>query len=107
MARAVEGHRRFLGHRKTISPDRRTLVRIFDKIDQGRMKEGKNLSNRIIEIHRRRQGSPRKRKGPIAGTKGTDRFRSEEAFYVNPLPDCLCQKVSSYTNNSYSIRQFR
>ncbi|XP_075088835.1 O-fucosyltransferase 7 isoform X2 [Nicotiana tabacum] len=94
MARAVEGHRRFLGHRKTISPDRRTLVRIFDKIDQGRMKEGKNLSNRIIEIHRRRQGSPRKRKGPIAGTKGTDRFRSEEAFYVNPLPDCLCQKVS-------------
>ncbi|XP_070056174.1 O-fucosyltransferase 7-like [Nicotiana tomentosiformis] len=107
MARAVEGHRRFLGHRKTISPDRRTLVRIFDKIDQGRMKEGKNLSNRIIEIHRRRQGSPRKRKGPIAGTKGTDRFRSEEAFYVNPLPDCLCQKVSSYTNNSHSIRQFR
>uniref|UniRef100_M1D1G2 O-fucosyltransferase family protein n=1 Tax=Solanum tuberosum TaxID=4113 RepID=M1D1G2_SOLTU len=32
----------------------RTLVRLFDKIDQGTMKEGKNLSNRIIEIHRRR-----------------------------------------------------
>ncbi|XP_004237944.2 O-fucosyltransferase 7 [Solanum lycopersicum] len=104
MARAVEGHRRFLGHRKTISPDRRTLVRLFDKIDQGTMKEGKNLSNRIIETHRRRQGSPRKRKGPISGTKGTDRFRSEEAFYVNPLPDCLCRKESSYMNNSQSIR---
>ncbi|KAL8492330.1 hypothetical protein ACS0TY_023809 [Phlomoides rotata] len=92
MARAVEGHRRFLGHRKTISPDRKALVRLFDKIDGGTMKEGKNLARRVYEIHRRRQGSPRKRKGPVSGTKGTDRFRSEEAFYVNPLPDCLCHK---------------
>ncbi|KAA0065132.1 heme peroxidase, plant/fungal/bacterial [Cucumis melo var. makuwa] len=92
MARAVEGHRRFLGHRKTISPDRQgRLVRLFDKLDQEKMKEGRNLANRIIEMHKRRQGSARKRKGPISGTKGMDRFRSEEAFYVNPLPDCLCQ----------------
>ncbi|KAM0035988.1 putative GDP-fucose protein O-fucosyltransferase [Helianthus debilis subsp. tardiflorus] len=99
MARAVEGHRRFLGHRKTISPDRKLLVRIFDKVANGTMKEGKKLSSRIIEMHKRRQGSPRKRKGPISGTKGTDRFRSEEAFYVNPLPDCLCQKESTENEN--------
>ncbi|KAA8538120.1 hypothetical protein F0562_027728 [Nyssa sinensis] len=103
MARAVEGHRRFLGHRKTISPDRKALVHLFDKIQQGALKEGKNLSNRIIEIHKRRQGSPRKRKGPISGTKGTDRFRSEEAFYVNPLPDCLCRKESPNVNTSVIV----
>ncbi|PQQ14324.1 uncharacterized protein Pyn_07915 [Prunus yedoensis var. nudiflora] len=92
MARAVEGHRRFLGHRKTISPDRKALVRLFDKLEHGTLKDGKNLSNRVIEMHRKRQGSPRKRKGPISGTRGTERFRSEEPFYVNPLPDCLCKK---------------
>ncbi|XP_059631312.1 O-fucosyltransferase 7-like [Cornus florida] len=104
MARAVEGHRRFLGHRKTVSPDRKALVHLFDKIEQGKMEEGKKLSDRIIEIHKRRQGNPRKRKGPITGTKGTDRFRSEEAFYVNPLPDCLCQKETPNMNTSLIIK---
>lgn len=100
MARAVEGHRRYLGHRRTITPDRKALVRLFDKVEQGSMKEGKNLSYRIIEIHQRRQGSPRRRKGPISGTKGMDRFRSEEAFYENPLPECLCQRTSLHMNSS-------
>ncbi|XP_072980437.1 O-fucosyltransferase 7-like isoform X2 [Typha angustifolia] len=101
MARAVEGHRRFLGHRKTITPDRRALVHLFDKIDRGSLKEGKRLSDRILEIHRRRQGSPRKRKGPISGTRGKERFRSEEAFYENPLPDCLCQLESLKGSGSF------
>ncbi|GAV83255.1 O-FucT domain-containing protein [Cephalotus follicularis] len=104
MARAVEGHRRFLGHRKTITPDRKALVRLFDKIELGSLKEGKNSSIRIIEMHKKRQGSPRKRKGPISGTKGMDRFRSEEAFYVNPLPDCLCRREFPDLNTSHVIR---
>lgn len=91
MARAVAGHRRFHGHRKTISPDRKALVHLFDKVDSGLLDEGERLSQRIVEMHRKRQGSPRKRKGPVSGTRGSDRFRSEEAFYENPLPDCLCQ----------------
>lgn len=91
MARAVAGHRRFLGHRKTISPDRKALVRLFDKVASRLLEEGERLSQKIIDIHQKRQGSPRKRKGPVSGTKGKDRFRSEEAFYENPFPDCLCQ----------------
>ncbi|KAG0480339.1 hypothetical protein HPP92_011197 [Vanilla planifolia] len=94
MARAVAGHRRFLGHRKTISPDRKALVRLFDKINEGTLIEDKSFFNMVMEIHRRRFGSPRKRKGPISGTKGKERFRSEESFYENPLPDCLCRKGS-------------
>lgn len=33
---------------------RKGLVRLFDKLDHGTMKEGKNLANRIFEMHRRR-----------------------------------------------------
>ncbi|XP_021900665.1 uncharacterized protein At1g04910 [Carica papaya] len=104
MARAVEGHRRFLGHRKTVSPDRKALVRLFDKIKRGALKEGKRLSDRIIEIHKSRQGSPRRRKGPVSGTKGMERFRSEEPFYENPLPDCLCRKQLLNQNASVVVR---
>ncbi|PPD80403.1 hypothetical protein GOBAR_DD22677 [Gossypium barbadense] len=93
MARAVEGHRRFLGHRKTISPDRRGLVHLFGQIEKGLLKEGSKLSNRIIEIHKNLQGSPRRRGGSVPGTKSMESTHSEEAFYTNPLPDCLCQRI--------------
>ncbi|XP_074591407.1 O-fucosyltransferase 7-like [Curcuma longa] len=99
MARAVNGHRRYLGHRRTITPDRKTLVRLFDKVDQG-LRQGEKLPSIILEIHKKRQGSPRKRKGPASGTRGMERFRSEESFYENPLPDCLCQRSESRSNNS-------
>ncbi|KAE8682190.1 hypothetical protein F3Y22_tig00111273pilonHSYRG00193 [Hibiscus syriacus] len=40
MAKAVEGHRRFLGLRKTVSPDRKGLVRTLEKFGRGVLKEG-------------------------------------------------------------------
>lgn len=108
MARAVEGHRRYLGHRKTITPDRKELVALFDKLDTGDLTEGPELAELITNTHRRRQGAPRKRKGPISGTKGRDRFRTEEAFYTNPLPDCLCSEtdpIKITSKKSHTDRQ--
>ncbi|KAA8531063.1 hypothetical protein F0562_005772 [Nyssa sinensis] len=90
MARAVEGHRRFLGHRKTITPDRKGLVELFDKLETGQFKEGSSLSYLVMQLHKNRQGAPRKRGGPLHGIKGRARLRTEESFYQNPYPECIC-----------------
>ncbi|KAF3440583.1 hypothetical protein FNV43_RR18867 [Rhamnella rubrinervis] len=89
MARAVEGHRRFLGHHKTISPDRKGLVEVFDMLENGQLEESM-LSHLVWQMHEDRQGAPRERRGPIQGIKGRGRFRTEEAFYENPYPECIC-----------------
>ncbi|XP_058006419.1 O-fucosyltransferase 38 isoform X2 [Hevea brasiliensis] len=91
MARAVEGHRRFLGHRKTITPDRKELVKLFDKLQSGQLKGGSSFSHIVQEMHKNRQGAPRKRRGPLPGVKGRARFRTEESFYENPYPECICR----------------
>ncbi|PKA66769.1 Uncharacterized protein AXF42_Ash003424 [Apostasia shenzhenica] len=98
MARAVEGHRRFLGHRKTISPDRKKLVALFDMIDKGDLKEGPNLTTIISLMHKFRQGAPRKRYGSLPGSKGRNRLRTEESFYENPFPECICRHKKSVQN---------
>ncbi|CAN0877422.1 O-fucosyltransferase 38 [Linum grandiflorum] len=90
MARVVEGHRRFLGHRKTINPDRKGLVELFDKLDGGDVKE-ESLPVLVQEMHKNRQGGPRKRKGAATGIKGRARFKTEESFYQNPYPECICK----------------
>lgn len=37
-----------------------------------------------------RQGTPRKRYGSLPGSKGRARLRTEESFYENPFPECIC-----------------
>ncbi|KAF3791797.1 Uncharacterized protein EJ110_NYTH13448 [Nymphaea thermarum] len=91
MARAVEGHRRFLGHRMTISPDRKGLVELFDKTEAGELKEGPFFSSLVSQMHKSRLGTPRERKGPLPGVKGRARLRTEESFYENPFPECICK----------------
>lgn len=94
MARAVEGHRRFLGHRRTITPDRKGLVEVFDRLDDrlesGDLREDSLLSELVRQMHHNRQGAPRKRKGALPGLKGKARSRTEESFYENPYPECIC-----------------
>ncbi|KMZ60100.1 Peptide-O-fucosyltransferase [Zostera marina] len=97
MARAVEGHRRFLGHRKTINPDRKGLVEIFERIEKGELQERESLVSSIItQMHKSRQGAPRKRYGALPGIKGRARFRTEESFYENPFPECICKTKKTY-----------
>ncbi|XP_073012920.1 O-fucosyltransferase 38 [Typha latifolia] len=91
MAKAVEGHRRFLGHRKTITPDRKGLVEIFDLIERGELAEGPQVSSLVTQMHKFRQGAPRKRYSSLPGSKGRARLRTEECFYENPLPECICR----------------
>ncbi|XP_024963085.1 O-fucosyltransferase 38 isoform X3 [Cynara cardunculus var. scolymus] len=96
MARALEGHRRFLGHRKTVSPDRKGLVDIFDKLESGQLKEGLTLQQLVKHLHEKRQGAPRKREGAPDGIKGRARYKAEESFYQNPYPECICSSKHRY-----------
>ncbi|KAL8229409.1 hypothetical protein R6Q57_014309 [Mikania cordata] len=97
MARAVEGHRRFLGHRKTITPDRKSLVEIFNKLESGQLKEGSSLQHLVKHLHEKRQGAPRKREGAPDGIRGRARFKAEENFYQNPYPECICRSKHTHT----------
>ncbi|KAI3462379.1 hypothetical protein Pfo_019042 [Paulownia fortunei] len=90
MARTVEGHRRFLGHRKTITPDRKGLVELFDKLEAGLL-EVSSLSHLVKQLHKNRFGAPRRRGGAPPGIKGRARLRLEESFYQNPYPECICK----------------
>ncbi|KAK4354245.1 hypothetical protein RND71_026439 [Anisodus tanguticus] len=81
MAKVVEGHRRHLGFKKTISLDRKLLVDLIDQYNAGSF-TWNEFSAAVKEAHTKRMGSPTKR------LVIPDRPKEEDYFYSNPW-ECL------------------
>uniref|UniRef100_A0A2P2NJX9 O-fucosyltransferase family protein n=1 Tax=Rhizophora mucronata TaxID=61149 RepID=A0A2P2NJX9_RHIMU len=81
MAKVVEGHRRFLGFKKTVLLDRKLLVGLIDQYNQGSL-SWDELSSTVKEAHANRMGSPKTR------AVIPDRPKEEDYFYANPH-ECL------------------
>ncbi|KAK8517760.1 hypothetical protein V6N13_127916 [Hibiscus sabdariffa] len=81
MAKVVEGHRRFLGFKKTILLDRKLLVKLIDQYHNGLL-SWDEFSDTVKEVHSNRMGNPKKR------VVIPDRPKEEDYFYSNPH-ECL------------------
>ncbi|KAK3023165.1 hypothetical protein RJ639_043593 [Escallonia herrerae] len=124
MARAVERHRRFLGHRKTITPDRFAAISgvlskslISWKVES--LKKDHHYHMRcwtrtrtvittftVLFAHQNyRQGAPRIRRGAPLGIKGRARFRFEDSFYQNPYPECICSTKNTVRQRNRRFQQ--
>ncbi|XP_057804999.1 rhamnogalacturonan I rhamnosyltransferase 1-like [Salvia miltiorrhiza] len=81
MAKVVEGHRRYLGYKKTILVDRRLLVDLIDRYSSGSL-NWDEFSRAVKAAHADRMGKPSKR------SVIPDRPKEEDYFYANPW-ECL------------------
>lgn len=81
MAKVVEGHRRYLGFRKTFLLDRKLLVELIDHYTFGSM-DWDEFSSSVKAAHANRMGKPARR------AVMADRPKEEDYFYANPQ-ECL------------------
>jgi hypothetical protein len=84
MAKALQGHRQFAGYKKTINPDRESLVRLVDEYEMGTI-PWEAFQVEVRKIHKERIGAPHYR-------EVGESPKLEENFFANPYPGCLCQK---------------
>ncbi|XP_059447571.1 rhamnogalacturonan I rhamnosyltransferase 1 [Corylus avellana] len=82
MAKVVEGHRRYLGFKKTIQLDRKRLVELLD-MHQNRTLSWNEFIGAVRLAHEKRMGQPRRRRVTV------DKPKEEDYFYANPQ-ECLC-----------------
>ncbi|XP_020571193.1 uncharacterized protein At1g04910-like [Phalaenopsis equestris] len=81
MAKVVEGHRRYLGYKKTFQLDRKLLVELIDRYNNGSM-DWNEFSSSVKAAHVNLTGKPTWR------TVVMDRPKEEDYFYANPQ-ECL------------------
>ncbi|KAL6969762.1 Rhamnogalacturonan I rhamnosyltransferase 1 [Sarracenia purpurea var. burkii] len=86
MARVVEGHRRYLGFKKTIQLDRKRLIQLLDLHQNGTL-SWDEFSDGVRQAHETRMGRPAPR------TVIADKPKEEDYFYANPQ-ECLCERTS-------------
>lgn len=86
MAKLVEGHRRYLGFRKTVQLDRRKLVELIDLHQNGTL-SWEEFSVSLRSTHERRMGQPTGRSVDV------DKPKEEDYFYANPY-ECFCDRTS-------------
>ncbi|XP_047329282.1 rhamnogalacturonan I rhamnosyltransferase 1-like [Impatiens glandulifera] len=81
MAKVVEGHRRYLGFKKTISLDRKIMVGLIDEYTSGVL-NWFEFSSAVKRKHKGRMGNPSTRFTIL------DKPKEEDYFYANPY-ECL------------------
>ncbi|ESQ49884.1 hypothetical protein EUTSA_v10020530mg [Eutrema salsugineum] len=81
MAKVVEGHRRFLGFKKTIELNRKFLVKLIDEYYEGLL-SWEVFSTMVKAFHATRMGGPKKR------LVIPNKPKEEDYFYANPY-ECL------------------
>ncbi|CAK8533353.1 unnamed protein product [Lathyrus sativus] len=81
MAKVVEGHRRFLGFKRTIQLDRKHLVPLIDAFSNKSL-SWDDFSIKVKKSHAKRMGNPKRR------IVIPSRPKEEDYFYSNPY-ECL------------------
>ncbi|KAK3440620.1 hypothetical protein EUGRSUZ_B00940 [Eucalyptus grandis] len=84
MAKLVEGHRRYLGFKRTVLLDRKKLVVLLDLYQNGTPSQN-DFEVAVRLAHEKKMGQPSHRRVIVVKPK------EEDYFYANPL-ECLCKQ---------------